>query len=203
MLHTFSKKNKPSNLRFIKVKNPVNEEYKIPLWATIIGSGVFTGFSPVMSGTAGSFLAFLIYLIPGISGWYYMLGLIIFFFPVGIYVSDKMRLRYGEDPPEVTIDEIVGQWFTYLVGSAVFEIFFKYKSFDPDLQFATKIAFAFIGFLVFRVFDIIKIEPAKYFDDKDSGLGIMMDDIISGLYAGILSAVLTHFVWYKFLTRIF
>jgi len=189
-------------LRFKKEKNPVNEEHKVPLWATIIGSGLFTGFSPVASGTAGSFLAFLIYLIPGVSGWYSMLGLIIVFFPVGLYVSEKMRLRYGDDPAEVTIDEMVGQWFTYLVGSVVFEIFFKYKSFDPDWQFITKIAFAFIGFLVFRVFDIMKIEPAKYFDDKESGLGIMMDDVISGLYAGILSTVITHFVWYKFLTRI-
>jgi phosphatidylglycerophosphatase A len=113
-----------------------------------------------------------------------------------------MRKRFGEDPAEVTIDEIVGQWFTYLVGSVVFEIFFQYKSFDPDWQFITKIAFAFIGFVVFRIFDIVKIEPAKYFDDQDSGWGIMLDDVISGLYAGILSTVLTHFVWYKFLIRV-
>lgn len=174
----------------------------MPFWANLIGSGLFTGYTPIASGTAGSFLAFLIYLIPGVSGWFWQLGLIGFFFLVGLYVSEKMRLRFGEDPPEVTIDEIVGQWFTYLVGSVVFEIFFKYKSFDPDWQFISKIAFAFIGFLTFRLFDIVKIEPAKYFDDKESGFGIMMDDIISGLYAGILSTVITHFVWYKFLTRI-
>jgi phosphatidylglycerophosphatase A len=189
-------------LRFIKEKNPVNEEYKVPFWATLVGSGIYTGFSPVASGTAGSFLAMLIYLIPSVSGWLSLIALIVVFFILGLYVSEKMRLRYGEDPPEVTIDEIVGQWFTYLIGSIVFEIFFKYKSFDPDWQFTAKLAFAFMGFLTFRIFDIVKIEPAKYFDDKESGLGIMMDDIISGLYAGIVSTVITHFVWYKFLIRI-
>jgi phosphatidylglycerophosphatase A len=189
-------------LRFIKEKNQVNEEFKVPFWANLIGSGLFTGYSPIASGTAGSFLAFLIYLIPGVSSWLNLLGLIIVFFSIGVYVSEKMRKRFGEDPAEVTIDEIVGQWFTYLVGSVVFEIFFQYKSFDPDWQFITKIAFAFIGFLVFRIFDIVKIEPAKYFDDQDSGWGIMLDDVISGLYAGILSTVLTHFVWYKFLIRV-
>jgi phosphatidylglycerophosphatase A len=188
--------------RLIKEKNPVNEEHKVAFWVNFIGSGIYTGYSPVASGTAGSLLAMLIYLIPNVSGWFWLIALVICFFVLGIYVSEKMRLRFGEDPPEVTIDEIVGQWFTYLIGSVVFEIFFKYKSFDPDWQFAAKLAFAVIGFLTFRVFDIVKIEPAKYFDYKESGIGIMMDDIISGLYAGIVSTVITHFVWYKFLVRI-
>jgi phosphatidylglycerophosphatase A len=187
--------------KLIKEKNPVNEDVKVPGWITFIGSGIYTGFLPVATGTAGSFIAMLIYLIPFVSGLPYLLALIIVFFIVGLYVSDKMRLRYGEDPPEVTIDEMVGQWFTYLIGALIFEIFFKYKSLDPEQMFWTKAAFALIGFFIFRFFDILKIEPAKYFDEKNSGLGIMMDDIVSALYAGILSAVLTHFVWYKFLIR--
>jgi phosphatidylglycerophosphatase A len=182
-------------------KNPVNEDVKVPLWANITGSGLLTGYIPVAPGTAGSFLAFLLYLIPHVSEWLYLLPLTILLFFIGIKASERMRLRYGEDPPEVTIDEITGQLFTYLVGALVFVIFFKYKSFDPDLRFTTKIVFAFIGFLVFRFFDIFKIEPAKYFDTKNNGLGIMLDDIISGFYAGIMSSVVTHFLWYKFLIR--
>ena len=187
--------------KLIKEKNPVNEDVKVPFWANILGSGLFIGYVPFAQGTAGSFLAFIIYLIPGISEWYYLLPLILILFFIGLKASDKMRLRYGEDPPEVTIDEIAGQLFTYLIGALVFVIFFKYKSFDPDLRFTTKIVFAFIGFLVFRFFDIVKIEPAKYFDTKNNGPGIMLDDIISGFYAGIISPVVTHFLWYKFLIR--
>lgn len=188
-------------LRIIKEKNPVNEGVKVPFWANVIGSGLYTGYVPVASGTAGSFLAFLIYLLPRVSEFFVLSLLIVIFFFVGIYVSELMRLRFGEDPYEVTIDEVVGQWFTYLIGSVVFELFFTFKTFDPDFQMATKITFGIVGFLMFRFFDIIKIEPAKYFDDKDSGFGIMMDDIISAFYAGILSSVLTHFVWYKFLIK--
>jgi len=188
-------------LRIIKERHPVNEDFKVPFWANVIGSGLFTGYAPVASGTAGSFLAFLIYLLPHVSELFYLTLLIVVFFLVGLYVSEKMRLRFGEDPYEVTIDEVVGQWFTYLIGSVVFEIFFKFKSFDPDFQLATKITFGLVGFLLFRFFDIIKIEPAKYFDSKDSGFGIMIDDIISAFYAGVLSSVLTHFVWFKFLAK--
>lgn len=62
--------------------------------------------------------------------------------------------------------------------------------------------FGIIGFFAFRFFDIVKLEPAKYFDNKDSGWGIMMDDIAAGLYAGISSAVfLTYLAWYQFLRK--
>jgi len=188
--------------RLIKEKGPENEDVKVSFWIKILGSGFGTGYFPIASGTFGSFLALLIYLIPLFSSWIYLTSSIIFFFLVGLYVSEKMRRRYGEDPYIVTIDEIVGQWLTYLVGSVVFEIFFKYKPFDLDFQFATKAAFGVVGFFVFRFFDIIKLEPAKYFDNKDSGLGIMMDDVISGVYAGIVAAVITHLVWFRFLGKL-
>jgi phosphatidylglycerophosphatase A len=188
-------------LRIIKERHPVNENVKVPLWANIIGSGLFTGYAPIASGTVGSFLALIIYLLPHVSELFFLSLLIAVFFPLGLHVSEIMRQRFGEDPYEVTIDEVVGQWLTYLIGSIVFEIFFKFKSFDPDFQMATKVTFGIVGLLLFRFFDIIKLEPAKYFDNKDSGFGIMMDDIISAFYAGILSSVVTHFIWFKFLAK--
>ena len=44
----------------------------------------------------------------------------------------------------------------------------------------------FLGFLFFRFFDIVKFYPANVFDKMDSGIGIMFDDVISGLYAGLI-----------------
>ena len=187
--------------KLIKEKNPVNENVKVPLIITLIGSCFYAGFVPIASGTVGSLIAAGIYLLPHVSEVYYIAILTIVFFGIGLYCSERMRRRYGEDAPQIIIDEVVGMWFTYLIGSLVFEIFFSFKSFDPDVMFETKIAFAVIGFIVFRIFDIIKLEPAKYFDNKDSGFGIMMDDIISGFYAGIFSAVLTHLAWYQFLRK--
>src|SRR5436190_938622 len=83
----------------------------------------------------------------------------------------------------------------YLIGSIVFELFFPVKTFDPTFSFPSKVAFGVIGFLFFRFFDIVKLEPAKYLDGKNSGFGIMMDDIAAGLYAGIFTPVATHFIW--------
>jgi phosphatidylglycerophosphatase A len=188
--------------RLIKEKKPINEEVRLPSVITIIGSVFYIGFIPIASGTFGSLIGFGIYLIPHVSEFYYLTLTILLVFGIGVYVSEKMRHRYGDDAPQIVIDEVSGQLFTYLIGSIVFEMFFPFKSFDPDLQgFDTKVVFGIIGFFAFRFFDIVKLEPAKYFDKKDTGFGIMMDDIAAAFYAGIISAVLTHLAWYQFLRK--
>lgn len=168
----------------------------------MFGSGFFIGYVPFASGTFGSLLALGIYMIRGVSEYHVLTLITAAAFLIGLFVSEVMRKRYGEDPPEVVIDEMVGQWITYLLGALIFDLFFRAKTFDPEFYLSTKIAFGVIGFVVFRFFDIIKLQPAKYFDGKDSGFGIMMDDVIAGIYAGILSAPLTHFLWNKLLGKI-
>jgi len=185
--------------RLIKEQNPVNEEVKVPFIITLLGSGFFIGFIPIASGTFGSLIGFGLYLAPKMSEFYYLSLVLLLIFIVGMFCAEKMKGRYGEDAPQIVIDEVAGQLFTYLIGSIVFELFFPFKSFDPATAFDTKLVFGIIGFFAFRFFDIVKLEPAKYFDNRDSGFGIMMDDIAAGLYAGIFSAVLTHLAWYQFL----
>jgi len=183
--------------RLIKEKNPVNEEFKVPLVIKAIGSGLFTGYIPFASGTFGSFLGFLIFLIPGFSDMHIILIAMLVCFAAGVYVSEKMKKRYGEDPPEVVIDEITGLWFTYIVAFIIFDFFFKAKSLNPTSFFVIKVIFGLVGLIIFRIFDIIKLQPSKYFDELKSGYGIMLDDIFAGLYAGILTPVFTHFLWFK------
>ncbi len=190
------------NFKLLKEKNPVNEEYKVSLWAIIIGSGLFTGYLPFAQGTFGSFVGFLIFLIPGFSSTPVLLICIIVSFAVGVYVSEIMQKRYGEDPPEVVIDEITGLWFTYLVGYLIFHLFFTAKSFDPQALLVKKALFGFVGFIIFRIFDIVKLQPAAYFNEQKNGYGIMMDDIFAGLYAGIISPVITHFLWFRFIRNL-
>jgi len=189
-------------ISFIKEKQQINKEHKVPFLVNIVGSGLFTGHIPFASGTFGSLIGFLIYLIPGFSEFLPLTLTTIIFFVIGIYVSEIMKKRYGEDPAEVVIDEIVGQWFTYLIGSIVFELFLPVKAFDPTFSFPSKVAFGVIGFLFFRFFDIVKLEPAKYLDGKNTGFGIMMDDIAAGLYAGIFTSVATHFIWYRLIVKL-
>lgn len=184
--------------RLIKEKKTVNNEQKISLLVRAIGSGLFVGYIPYASGTFGSFIGLLVFLIPGFSDYIVLIIGIIVFFIIGVFVSEIMQKRYGDDPPEVIIDEIVGLWFTYLVGYAIFSLFFTAKAFNPQTLFLSKLLFGFVGFVIFRIFDILKLQPALYFDNLKNGYGIMMDDISAGLYAGILSPVITHFLWFRF-----
>ncbi len=188
-------------MRLIKEKNPVNEDYKVSFVVKAVASGLFTGFIPFASGTFGSLLGLLIFLIPNFAQLHVLAIALVICLIAGIYVSEVMQKRYGEDPAEVVIDEIAGLWTTYLVGYLIFEFFFKAKTFDPAFFFSTKALFGVVGFLIFRVFDIVKLQPAKYFDELKNGYGIMMDDIAAGLYAGILSPVITHFLWFKLFVR--
>jgi phosphatidylglycerophosphatase A len=133
-----------------------------------IASGFLTGYFPIASGTVGSFVAILIYLfIPGFSEPYILVIFILTFLIIGIYTSDFAEKVYGFDPPEVVIDEIVGMWITMLFVPKTFVL-------------------SAIGFLLFRVFDIIKPFPAKQSQQIKGGLGIMIDDLIAGFYSLII-----------------
>jgi phosphatidylglycerophosphatase A len=189
-------------LQILKPNNDINEEYKVNWLIKLVASGFYSGYIPFASGTFGSLLAFIIYLIPGFSHPLILSMFILVFFWIGVLVSNLMQGRYGYDPPEVVIDEMVGQWFTYLI-SAMFLFFIRFKIFQPEFDFSAKIIFGSTGFLLFRFFDIIKLQPAKYFDGKKNGYGIMLDDMFAGLYAGILSAVISHLIWFKVFAKIF
>jgi phosphatidylglycerophosphatase A len=131
-------------------------------------TGFFTGYFPFASGTVGSFLAILFYLfIPGFNEPYFLVPLILLFLVIGIYTSDFAEKVYGIDPPQVVIDEIVGMWFTMLFVPKTFLL-------------------AAIGFVLFRIFDIIKPCPARQSQDIKGGLGIMLDDLIAGFYSLII-----------------
>jgi len=90
-------------------------------------------------------------------------------FGVGVWASEITSSEMGvSDPSEIVIDEVAGQWLTLLVV-------------PPDL-----ILYA-AGFLLFRIFDIWKPWPISWADQNvKGGLGIMLDDVIAGVYAGVL-----------------
>lgn len=146
-------------------KEKFNFKQKLQLF---FATGFLSGYFPFASGTVGSFLALLIYLfVPGFSEPYLLVLVIIIFIPLGIVTSNFAEKVYGFDPPEVVIDEIIGMWITMLFVPKTFLL-------------------AAIGFVLFRIFDIIKPFPAKQSQQIKGGLGIVIDDVIAGLYALIL-----------------
>lgn len=141
-------------------------------WLTkVFASGLFSGYSPVASGTVGSAVALAIYSIPGFEQLWVMLPLCLIVFFTGVKASHAMEQKYGHDPAEVTIDEIVGMWISLLLL--------------PKNYFVAGCAF-----LLFRILDIVKPFPARKFDSVLGGMGIMMDDVIAGIYTNLLLQLL-------------
>lgn len=150
----------------------LNKTFPEPSFLTkLFASGLFSGYSPAASGTAGSLVAIAIYCIPGFET-PYVIGIAAFAaFILGIPAANSMERRYGHDPSQVTIDEVVGMWITLFLL--------------PKTLTATIGAFFF-----FRFFDIVKPFPARRFDTVHGGFGIMMDDVFAAIYANIATRLL-------------
>jgi len=144
---------------------------KINYLEKFIGSGFMTGYIPIASGTFGSLAGLIIYLIPGFEKLSILIPAVIVFTIYGIYIGTKFEKQYGEDPAECTIDEVVGMWITLILVPK-------------------KILILIIAFIIWRMMDIIKPSPARQAEKLKGGFGIMMDDIIAGVY----SLVLVHLI---------
>ena len=141
----------------------------------LIGSGFYSGFIPFAPGTFGSFVALLIYLIPGFENPTILLFVISLFTVLGISLGTKFESIYGKDPKQCTIDEMVGMWISLI--------------FIPK-----KIWFIAFAFVIWRVLDIIKPFPANISEKLNGGIGIMLDDIIAAFY----TLVIIHIIIYIF-----
>ncbi len=148
---------------------------KINFFEKLIGSGFYSGFSPIASGTAGSLVAMVIYFIPGFEKLYIIIPLIVLFFLYGLVIGSKFEKVYGKDPAECTIDEMVGMWISLIA-------------------LPKTIGISICTFLIWRILDIIKPPPAKNLEKQSGGFGIMIDDVISAIYTLIIMHVIVYLV---------
>lgn len=101
---------------------------------------------------------------------YGLFALIIILYAIAVVVTQNVQQKFGlHDPQWIVIDEVIGMLITWSFIQRV----------DP--------ASMFLVFSTFRFFDIVKIWPASYFDRLDHGVGTITDDVISGIFAGIIS----------------
>ena len=139
------------------------------LLSKIISSFFGAGYFPVAPGTLTSLVVILAYkfYLFRLSWSLYLLILFLLFF-IGVYASTKVESESRKkDPRKIVIDEACGQLLVlFRMGNAWF----------PILS----------GFLLFRIFDIIKPYPIKKVETLPSGWGIMMDDIVAAIYAGVI-----------------
>ena len=112
---------------------------------------------------------------------------------MGVRSANRASRFWNEkDPQRVVIDEVSGQHLTLLLGCAV-PIWWKHLDFDgsffPAGLVSTHTAlnwkYLLLGFILFRLFDIWKPFPARRAESLPGGWGIMADDWVAGIYAGI------------------
>ena len=142
----------------------------------ILGTVFYVGRTPFAPGTMGSLVALL--------AWFILKPLMIdplfllitggLFF-IGIAVSTILIEAWNEkDPKEIVIDEWVGMWISlYLVPHTIL--------------------WGFVAFFFFRLFDILKPGPVQMMDDMDDSIGVMMDDVVAGILACLVTQSLLYF----------
>jgi len=156
------------------------EPHRLSIW---IATGLGCGYFPVAPGTAGSAagLALVIALRQtslGPAGLRVCLGsLTALLFVLGVWSAGKAERVFGRvDPGQVVIDEVVGQMLTFVA--------------TPRITWIGLIA----GFILFRAFDIAKPFPARRAERIPGGWGIMLDDVVAGLYSLIALVILGRFI---------
>lgn len=145
------------------------------LIATFFG----VGYLKPAPGTWGSLAALpLAWLVAQASGFWglVLVGLICFF--AGIWATDQhTKGQDNHDPSEVVIDELVGQWI------ALLPVIYGANAMQADLLALWP---GWIGaFVLFRFFDITKLGPVGWADRRNDPVGVMLDDVIAGVFAAI------------------
>ena len=148
----------------------------------IFVSVFYIGFLPVAPGTFGSLFGIILGIIIQTTGGFALLIATIFILFITGWNSANDYIKtnnINSDPQEIVIDEVVGQLLSYLPIS-LYIWFFNERSFHSTFFDWL------ITFILFRTFDIFKPWPINWADKIDSGLGIMLDDLIAGFYTAII-----------------
>ena len=141
--------------------------------ALFISTCGYLGYVPIAPGTFGSALGLLIfYGVRSTGSTALELGVIALVFAVGLWSATIAEHHFGGiDPGPIVLDEVLGM----LVTLALLPV-------SP--------LGAFVGFLVFRVLDVVKPFPSARFELLPGGLGVMADDAMAAVYGNLLMRVL-------------
>jgi len=133
----------------------------------------YLGYVPVAPGTFGSAAGLVVFAAVRWSGSPALeLAVIILLFAVGVWSANAAERHFGGvDPAPVILDEVVGMLVTL--------------AFLP-----VNITGAIVGFLLFRLFDVVKPWPANRLEALHGGLGVMADDAMAGVYGNVAMRLL-------------
>tara|TARA_Y100001958_G_scaffold154260_1_gene142940 strand:- start:624 stop:1130 length:507 start_codon:yes stop_codon:yes gene_type:complete len=143
-------------------------------FVTMLGLGKIKKIPGTITSFATTVILFFYFHVFSLSKTFFLLFLTVITFYAFVAVANYIKLKQNKDPKEVVIDEFIGQ----SIPIYLYEI-----SHGTEKVFMDSAYFYVIIFLVFRFFDIIKPFPVSYFDKNfKNSFGVIMDDIIAGLY---------------------
>jgi phosphatidylglycerophosphatase A len=160
--------------------------------ATMYGIGLLRGMPGTYGSAVAALLAYPVLLLPYGSAWL-IAGCLLITLLGTIQSTRFMRDRNtAHDPSEIVVDEWAGQWATYAVWFAW--LFVMAGGGDNALRlladFGAEPLYLALGFVLFRVFDILKPWPISLADRRlKGGFGVMFDDLLAGFAAGTLLAL--------------
>jgi phosphatidylglycerophosphatase A len=134
-----------------------------------IATCAHVGYAPVAPGTFGSAVGLLVYYLvrrqesAGVE-----LGVIAAVVVIGLWSATEAEHHFGGiDPGPVVIDEVIGMLITLALHPV-------------------NVAGAIVGFLIFRVLDVVKPWPARRLEHLPGGFGVVLDDVMAGVYGNLL-----------------
>ena len=137
-------------------------------FAVFVATVAYSGYFPFAPGTVGSLAGLAVYLLvwwsqsPALE-----VALIVGLFAAGVWAGTIAERYFGGiDPGPIVIDEVVGMLITL--------------AFIP-----VGVSGALIGFVLFRIFDVIKPYPAGRLERLHGGFGVMADDAMAAVYANV------------------
>jgi phosphatidylglycerophosphatase A len=141
-----------------------------------IGTGMGVGYAPKMPGTVGSFLGLTLYWLffpeqPSVLIHVVFFVIIALSFAAGVWAGTESEKFYGNDPSCVVIDEIAGMWIALFLLPKVW-------------------IWSVAAFFLFRLFDIFKWLGCNALQRLRGGWGIMMDDVLAGVWANVILQIM-------------
>jgi phosphatidylglycerophosphatase A len=145
--------------------------------AKLIATALGAGYSPIAPGTCGTAVAVpLAWALASLSMWQFAIVAVLVTM-IGIACAHRADLAWGShDNQRIVIDEVAG----YLITVA-----------PVDRHSWAPLA---VGFLMFRIFDIVKPPPVRWLDEHlPGGWGVVLDDVAAGVMGAITMLLLDHF----------
>ena len=143
----------------------------------LLAVGFGSGLSPIVPGTMGSLAAIPFWYLMTFLPWQLYSLVVMLGICIGVYLCHQTAKDMGvHDHGGIVIDEFVGMFISVMCYPANYW-------------------YAFLAFVLFRIFDILKPFPVSLADKKVAGgFGIMIDDVLAGIYAFICGSVILSFI---------